>query len=427
MVGSSSFAVVAFLLLLLWQDGKSLPSNWTLLGITEFDVSAAHDQDLWSDGDVYAWVTVQPSNLTYQSKVLHNTNSGHLDMHVWVPRSAVSAEVAIYDHDYHTSQDDLIGMVQLDLLGSSQAMCSLVEAETTGCHFHKNLTKPAGFLQSAHVTGSVTLYVATGAEMIRRADALSMSGIMILVDDTSLIGSKYELVRIPTDNVEEHIAFAKSGSVFPADAQGIWWMDQRGTHLPVASDPDYKQVCEAAADEILVSFGEAGWDPQSRCVTGVHIYGGGPLRGHWTWLDVGGGNSNDWRATGTHRPVADFCFTDESMQEVQIHRSFKVGNALEGLFGFNLPEFMDWSMRMPSWVMDLRMVRKPWGWDRVTYAGPWECHYPVFQIVDGFGSHTEHYNAYLAFANNQTDCPNSTFSCPSNRGNGTQLVARLSM
>jgi hypothetical protein len=166
-------------------------------------------------------------------------------------------------------------------------MCSVAEAESEGCHFQKDLTNAAGFLQSVTLSGSVALYVATGAEMIRRADALNMRGVMILVDDTTLIGSKYELARIPTDNVEEHMAFAKNGSVFPEVAHGIWWMDQRGIHLPIPSDPDYAQVCDSAADEILVSFGEAGWDPQSRCVTGVHITVVGlctVIGLGWTWV-----------------------------------------------------------------------------------------------------------------------------------------------
>merc|ERR1719414_598648 len=89
------------------------------------------------------------------------------------------------------------------------------------------------------------------------------------------------------------------------------------------------------------------------------------------------------------------------------------------------------------------MIKRPFGWDRQTIIGPdarklggvlpwlqgisplFLCHYPVFQIVDGDGKRTEHYSAYLDWANNDTTCTESTFRRQLNRGQGTSLVPRL--
>eukprot|EP00438_Fugacium_kawagutii_P011501 Skav220885 [mRNA] locus=scaffold1977:58822:65105:- [translate_table: standard] len=149
--------------------------------------------------------------------------------------------------------------------------------------------------------------------------------------------------------------------------QGIHWMDQRGTSLadgPYAEDgiaeglqlvpeqspeqspidPDYKQTCSLAADEVFVSFGEASWDPETKCVKGVRRgmvvvdggwfswkvrggrlrgqpgwggedkqFGGGPLSGHWSWLDQGGKTSTEWSAGEGWNMKYDFCFRDEEL------------------------------------------------------------------------------------------------------------------
>jgi hypothetical protein len=52
-------------------------------------------------------------------------------------------------------------------------------------------------------------------------------------------------------------------------------------------------------------------------------------------------------------------------------------------------------------------------------------HYPLFRIVDGDGQRTRHYDAYLRFANTDTDTnyvEADPMSAPRNRGNGTSLV-----
>ena len=135
----------------------------------------------------------------------------------------------------------------------------------------------------------------------------------------------------------------------------------------------------------------------------------------------------------------------------------KLSNALQLAAGFTLPEIIDGYVSIPHALMKLTMVKKPWGWDRVTTLGPkflrespekqwWrsvlpedikgfldagsdDFHYPVFQIVDGDGKRIEkNYAAYLKWANEQTpddyDGP-STFEQQLNRGQGTQLISRL--
>merc|ERR1719210_1445100 len=86
---------------------------------------------------------------------------------------------------------------------------------------------------------------------------------------------------------------------------------------------------------------------------------------------------------------------------------------------------------LPQWMLDMRMVKKPWGWDRVStvltnstqhhlsqegvrelfdllpedlaiklnFVAKHVYHYPVLQIVDGNGNRTEHYETYLKSVN----------------------------
>jgi len=140
----------------------------------------------------------------------------------------------------------------------------------------------------------------------------------------------------------------------------------------------------------------------------------------------------------------EFCFTSDD--EIQIHNRLLVSGQ---------------QVYIPTWAASLGMRKTAFGWDRFTEFGPdsfrkipWSlrflnplswgellfylgarsigsasgldqtCHYPVFRIVDGHGRRTEHYEAYLRFANEQTTCGSSNFSCPKNRGEGFQLVAR---
>jgi len=155
-----------------------------------------------------------------------------------------------------------------------------------------------------------------------------------------------------------------------------------------------------------------------------------------------------------------FCFRDHTMSAIDIHNYIKM-SSIVGAVGLSLPETWDGYFEIPWWIMHLSMVKKPWVWDRVTTVldvtqarllkavlPRWlepepmtTAHYPVFNIVDGTGRRTEHWESYLAWANDPSswsgyNCTNaappnsfgsasSTFTCPSNTGNGTQLVGVL--
>jgi len=217
---------------------------------------------------------------------------------------------------------------------------------------------------------------------------------------------------------EKELAFAKTGSALPAALHGIFWMDQRGVNVAAGIspvDPDYQQVGSQAADELLVSFGEAHWDAETRCAGPVPVAGG--KKGHWTFMDqqgpAGAGNSSVWDSNYNSRLYGDFCFRSDSFDEIDLHMYVKV----IGLW-----------MRIPWFAAHLTMKKTAWGWDRQTTSlmtGSKVFHYPVFQIIDGDGRRTQHYDAYLKWANTDTAATEESFETPINRGQGTSLVGRV--
>lgn len=383
------------------RAASTAEASWAVVGVESFNIVS--DFDWWSEADVYAYVRVDPVGWTYESPRRKDTNAGTLDYFMHVP-SASEVTVEIYDHDALTF-DNLIGVVNIPASNISSAGGAQI-----------TVTRALGDRGS-----TVTVTFAAGLEALALQNRLNYRGVSV---DFAPSGSsvEYELQHVPNDGIEKHVAYARTGSVFPASAQGVWWMDQRGVHLRdypdgPPGDPTYEQQCESAADEIVVTFGEAGWDPlmaPGGCATNVNVYGGSPTRGHWTWIDVtGNGTSTDWEASSINLPVGSFCFEDVERTRVNIDlRWANLGNLANPL-------------------LDLRMEKTPWGWDRVTRVGPGgilgTCHYPVWQIVDGDGNRTEHYDAYLRFVNTPgaNGQSSSTFAQPNNRGNGSQLVARL--
>lgn len=232
-------------------------------------------------------------------------------------------------------------------------------------------------------------------------------------------GQEFVLQRIRNDEVEQELAFARNGSDLPRGLHGIFWMDQRGVNVasgihPV--DPDYQQAGSQAADELVVSFGETHWDAETRCAGPVPVAGG--RKGHWTFMDqqgpLGTGNSSIWESAVSSHLYADFCFRSDSFDEIDLYMYVK-------MLGVHI--------RIPWLAAHLSMKKTAWGWDRQTTSlvtGSKVFHYPVFQIVDGLGRRTEHYDAYLNWANKDTLHTVEGFDSPINRGNGTSLVGRLS-
>jgi len=251
------------------------------------------------------------------------------------------------------------------------------------------------------------------------------------------------LHAIRNDEVENELAYPKTGSAIPDVLQGIWWMDQRGMHLPIPSDPDYKYDFPTAVDELLITFAEHRWNPKTLCLEDTAgMFGGAPTGGHWTWMNAGLNNNLVHENALKAGLKLDFCFRDTTFQAINIHLYVKAPD------GFNIPGWLlkDGFVEIPRFLRELNMIKKPWGWDRETIVNPvfkdWHdilgdtigdflegfhsvMHYPVFQIVDGDGKRTEHYDAYLKWANtNFPHCSEPAFDCPLNKGNGTQLVSR---
>lgn len=232
-------------------------------------------------------------------------------------------------------------------------------------------------------------------------------------------GKEFVLNRIKNDEVETELAYARTGSNLPAPLHGIFWMDQRGVNVASSIspiDPDYQQEGSQAADELLVSFGEAHWDAERRCAGPVPVAGG--RRGHWTFMDQQGppgeGNSSTWSSAYASHLYADFCFRSaDSFDQIDLQMYMKVLGV--------------W-IRVPWVAMHLSMKKTDWGWDRQTTSlvtGSKVFHYPVFQIVDGDGKRTKNYDAYLKWANTDTPHRVEGFDTPINRGQGTSLVGRL--
>jgi len=211
---------------------------------------------------------------------------------------------------------------------------------------------------------------------------------------------------------------------------GIWWMDQFCYHAD-ATDPTYASQCNFGqrVPELLISWGEAEWDAKSRC-TG-RVYQNGGAKGHWTFNDMGSGKNNVWTSDTADSACISpqwsflqFCCVDSTCQTIDV-----------GVF------FESALLTLGSRLYHFSMVNMSWGWDRVTQGLGADWHYPVFQIVNGDGKRTSHYDSYLQWAGPSRDagcgscCGKCTCPCnsagdlrcgwntPSVRG--TSLIGRL--
>uniref|UniRef100_A0A7S1LCF2 Uncharacterized protein n=1 Tax=Alexandrium catenella TaxID=2925 RepID=A0A7S1LCF2_ALECA len=247
------------------------------------------------------------------------------------------------------------------------------------------------------------------------------------------------------------MSYARTGSPLPEAFHGIYWMDQRGRNVGRATTGSgYRQEGSVAADEFVVAFGDASWDAGRRCVTSVPVFGG--QKGHWTWADQDGSLDNQFYNLNCGIQLAfDFCCKDRNCNEIDIlghvnaqdtleylaspdfhglgwAGSLLMGPILWGLHWWNGHSEIFW---LPTDAQSWHMIKKPWGYDRLTVmcSSCWSWlqtryHYPLFQIVDGNGHRTQHYEAYLQFANQDTHAGSSSFAHPMNRGNGTSFVGR---
>jgi len=276
-----------------------------------------------------------------------------------------------------------------------------------------------------------------------------------------------------------------NSSAPPDDMRGLWWLDQRLVHKAgMAEHEGYVEEAWAvsAAEEMVISFSEGVWHPASRCLKPVPTYGG--ARGHWSWFDVTGTGRNPGAGAGL-RGNYEFCYKGDDYILINMrYRVFgflwlTVPNFFTTLtmerraFGFTRvtrvgPDALrriepnwSWFLLIPiPFELLLRVVGlsiegtqhyyhypgtgspgSPWPpatsarfLRRTLPTRPIPCSFSsglltppflylsVFQIVDGDGQRTRHYDAYLQFANTDTNATENTFEAGRNRGHGTSLV-----
>eukprot|EP00445_Apocalathium_hangoei_P040418 CAMPEP_0203978276 /NCGR_PEP_ID=MMETSP0359-20131031/102035_1 /ASSEMBLY_ACC=CAM_ASM_000338 /TAXON_ID=268821 /ORGANISM="Scrippsiella Hangoei, Strain SHTV-5" /LENGTH=313 /DNA_ID=CAMNT_0050916485 /DNA_START=30 /DNA_END=968 /DNA_ORIENTATION=+ len=244
-------------------------NEWAILSITHYHVKEEHTNDWFSHADVYARVKVHPSGKGYASKMivnknkgnvdLHlyvprsasgkgyaskmivNKNKGNVDLHLYVPRSATSATIDLYDQD-DVFSDYLMGSVNLPLLNSPNC-CAQSQVGDTGCDYKLSMHRADG----TRDIGTVSASVISGKGMQTRARELNYRGVLVLFEDITRTKDTMASFSIKSVDIEQELSYARAGSVIPESFHGIFWMDQRGVHLPLPSDPGYKHVCNVSA------------------------------------------------------------------------------------------------------------------------------------------------------------------------------------
>lgn len=153
--------------------GRTTSPGWALVSLNEMVIDSSYDQDWFSHGDPYAWVTVQPSGLRFQSKALHNSNSGDLEMNFYIPLSATSATIEIFDEDELTREgsaiDDKIGELVLQLSHRLSFQSDVITQERNWWGRLSDVT-----------VGTISGYVAVDNEVETRAAALNSAGIEVV-------------------------------------------------------------------------------------------------------------------------------------------------------------------------------------------------------------------------------------------------------
>mmetsp|Transcript_29121 Transcript_29121/g.63226 ORF Transcript_29121/g.63226 Transcript_29121/m.63226 type:complete len:408 (+) Transcript_29121:113-1336(+) len=204
-------------------------------------------------------------------------------------------------------------------------------------------------------------------------------------------------------------------SGLPEDFQGIWWMDQFGASS-VGKDPDYPYAM-VGLGETLMSFGGAKMvkGNDATCITPVTLYHGR----EWAFYNNGAG-MDAFNAHDSSKNTLTFCLNNDGTVQIrakELRSNFFVGPIKIPSHLLDSLKFEDAGhdyLWQPSWLMDMKMVKQPWGWDRVTtvvdkgvhtsgnpaltmlvslLSGLMpESHYPLLQIIDGQGQKTKYYH-----------------------------------
>ncbi|CAK9016978.1 Tentative ammonium transporter [Durusdinium trenchii] len=447
--------------------------------LTEYQVEGSWDW--WSEGDIYAHVEVNPSSLghpsrmvqvepllvflapglaeltvkmkfAYKSEVRYDQNKGDLDMQIYLPTDVGTIKVSLYDH-HEVLSHDLVGTSTFNPATDCGAedVCSF----TLKFRSTETVVEEVARLQGRWIRGGA---------LRAHAEECNKRGTFVHFEEETREKSTYKLYSVKAEGIENELFYARNGSVFPASLHGVHWMDQRGTSLrkrgKYEEEPDYKQVCALSAEEVFMHFGEAAWNPKTKCATGVRQYGGSPLSGHWSWLDEGGVTSTQWANGNGWNMKYDFCFRDEEMTFIDVMIRISLSRILSDTLGLPslFPPHVE--VTLPTWLNGVSMKKTKFGWDRLTTIGPswlrtlirttfdsgiiqsvfgmgvgtpdWpflsggmECHYPLLQIVDGHGQRGKYYQDYLEYINNGTSCTTPTFDCQVNQAPGTVVIGRL--
>lgn len=426
-------------------------SSWAILELTEYQVEGSWDW--WSEGDIYAHVEVNPSKFAYKSEVRYDQNKGDLDMQIYLPTDVGTIKVSLYDH-HEVLSHDLVGTSTFNPATDCGAedVCSF----TLKFRSTETVVEEVARLQGRWIRGGA---------LRAHAEECNKRGTFVHFEEETREKSTYKLYSVKAEGIENELFYARNGSVFPASLHGVHWMDQRGTSLrkrgKYEEEPDYKQVCALSAEEVFMHFGEAAWNPKTKCATGVRQYGGSPLSGHWSWLDEGGVTSTQWANGNGWNMKYDFCFRDEEMTFIDVMIRISLSRILSDTLGLPslFPPHVE--VTLPTWLNGVSMKKTKFGWDRLTTIGPswlrtlirttfdsgiiqsvfgmgvglgedWpflsggmECHYPLLQIVDGHGQRGKYYQDYLEYINNGTSCTTPTFDCQVNQAPGTVVIGRL--
>lgn len=220
-----------------------------------------------------------------------------------------------------------------------------------------------------------------------------------------------ETESISLGSIESRISYAGGfTNSAPNALNGIFWMDQMGYSLTRASLQDFpkdkfsslstkatKGVSTLTDDRInaaaIVAFGDAvyddgviaTWHPEWKCW--------GPLRGgrdqHWGYSD---------NQFGVEYAMHDQRhFVENYVCQVNDTEDFLFTTAMNPLSR---------TERESSW-----MLKRPWGFDRKTDVWPYTGHYPLIQIIDGFGWRTEHWWLFEQCAMTVKTPVNASWDC----------------
>eukprot|EP00405_Crypthecodinium_cohnii_P060460 CAMPEP_0195011034 /NCGR_PEP_ID=MMETSP0326_2-20130528/10615_1 /TAXON_ID=2866 ORGANISM="Crypthecodinium cohnii, Strain Seligo" /NCGR_SAMPLE_ID=MMETSP0326_2 /ASSEMBLY_ACC=CAM_ASM_000348 /LENGTH=294 /DNA_ID=CAMNT_0040019957 /DNA_START=36 /DNA_END=920 /DNA_ORIENTATION=+ len=244
----------------------------------------------------------------------------------------------------------------------------------------------------------------------------------------------YILKNFSLEEVTDMMGCPGPESGLPEDFQGCWWMDQFGVSS-VAKDPNYPYAM-VGLGETLMSFASGVWEADSKCVTPVTLYHGRD----WAFYNDGGGMDTFRAHNSTHNTLS-CCYLDDNvtvqLRTKQLKSTAALGPYSLGAWLAELLNFTDaghgyvWE---PAWLMDMTMVKKAWGWDRVTKmvsvtGGPDDSplvklltflaesllpvsHYPTLQIIDAQGQKTKYYYEIEALLKTGSLPPSAPYFIP---------------